>query len=147
MQNNIIAENTIRTYKYTTLKIVATPSLIARYSFLDYYILLCNKKICSQAWVSLLLPPPPPPSLPGRLANSSQNCCPCSFCSSIWALIHGSVQFQYLFLELEAMNSSESRWRCIKMYEARVSAKTAKEYLKIFVEQVIRLQSKVWSSL
>ena len=35
----------------------------------------------------------------------------------------------------------------ITMYEAGVSAKTAKGYLKIFDEQVIWLQSKVWSNL
>ena len=33
------------------------------------------------------------------------------------------------------------------MYEVGVSAKTAKGYLKIFEEQVVRLQSKVWNHL
>ena len=42
---------------------------------LDCYILLCDKKISSLAWVALLF------VLPGRGANSSQNCCPCLFCS------------------------------------------------------------------
>ena len=47
--------------------------------------------------------------------------------SSIWALIQGSLQSQYLFLELEATYRRKSRWRClaiIKMYVAGVSAKT-----------------------
>ena len=34
----------------------------------------------------------------------------------------------------------------IKIYEAGASAKTGKGWLKIFEEQVIRLQSKVWSN-
>ena len=70
--------------------------------------------------------------------------------SSIWALIQRSVQFQYLFLELEAMKAVkavEDALEYIKMYEAGVSAKTAKGYLKIFEKQVIRPQSKVWSNL
>ena len=44
------------------------------------------------------------------------------------------------------MKAVEDALQYIKMYEADVSAKTAKEYLKIFEEQVIRLQSKVWSN-
>ena len=45
------------------------------------------------------------------------------------------------------MKAVEDALQYIKMYEAGVSAETAKEYLKIFEEQVIRLQSKVWSNL
>ena len=48
------------------------------------------------------------------------------------------------------MNSSESRrdaLQYINVYVAGVSAKTDKGYLNIFEEQVIRLQSKVWSNL
>ena len=52
-------------------------------------------------------------------------------------MIQRSVQFQYLFLELEAMKAVkavEDALEYIKMYEAGVSAKTAKGYLKIFRE-------------
>ena len=37
--------------------------------------------------------------------------------SSMWALIRGSVQSQYLFPELEATNSSKSRWKCIAIHQ------------------------------
>ena len=63
----------------------------------------------SQAWASLSFVPT------GWGANCSQNCHSCSFCShkqvldsSIWALIRGSVQSQYLFSELEAMKTMNS---------------------------------------
>ena len=47
--------------------------------------------------------------------------------SSIWALIQGSLQSQYLFLELEALTAVkavEDALQYIKMYVAGVSAKT-----------------------
>ena len=37
--------------------------------------------------------------------------------SSIWALIQGSLQSQYLFLELEATYRRKSRWRCIAIHQ------------------------------
>ena len=54
------------------------------------------------------------------------------------------------FFELEATNSGkqaiEDALQYIKMYVAGVSSKTAQRYLKNVEEQVIRLQSKVWSN-
>ena len=71
--------------------------------------------------------------------------------SSIWALIQGSLQSQYLFLELEATYRRKSRWRCIEIHQnvccRSFSQNRAKGYLKNVKEQVIRLQSKVWSNL
>ena len=45
-----------------------------------------------------------------------------------------------------AAKAVEYALKYIKMYVAGVSANTAKKYFKS-VEQVIRLQSKVWSNL
>ena len=71
--------------------------------------------------------------------------------SSIWALIQGSLQSQYLFLELEATYRRKSRWRCIAIHQnvccRSFSQNRAKGYLKNVKEQVIRLQSKVWNNL
>ena len=41
----------------------------------------------------------------------------------------------------------EDALKYVKMYEGGVSANTAKKYFKNVEEQVIRLQSKVWSNL
>ena len=61
--------------------------------------------------------------------------------SSIWALIQGSLQSQYLFLELEATCNNQNV-RCRSFSQNR-----GKGYLKNVKEQVIRLQSKVGSNL
>ena len=120
VQNKIIAKKILYVYKYTTQK-NCRDSFVQWLgsSFLDYYILLCNKKIGSQAWVSLLFVPP------GWGANSSQNCCPCSFCShkqrclTVLSELWSKVTFNSntFFLELKAMNSSKSRWRCIGIHQ------------------------------
>ena len=44
------------------------------------------------------------------------------------------------------MKAIEDALQYNKMHDTGVSAKTAKGYLKIFDEQVIQLQSKVWSA-
>ena len=46
-----------------------------------------------------------------------------------------------------AVKAVEDALKYIKMYVAGVSANTATKYLKSVEEQVIRLQSKVWSNL
>ena len=45
-----------------------------------------------------------------------------------------------------AVKAVEDALQYIKMYVAGVSANTAKKYLRNFEEQVILLQSKVWSN-
>ena len=64
-------------------------------------------------------------------------------------LIKSSLQNQCLLLNWKqrtAVKAVEDALKYIKMYVAGVSANTAKKYFKS-VEQVIRLQSKVWSNL
>ena len=103
-QKNKLPQKILSVYKYTTLKIVVTPSF--NVSVVVFLII----KIGSQAWDSLLFVPP------GRCANSSQNCHPCSFCSHkqrCWTVLSElwpKVAFNSntFFLELEAMNNSES---------------------------------------
>ena len=46
-----------------------------------------------------------------------------------------------------AVKPVEDALKYIKMYVTGVSANTAKKYFKNVEEQVIRLQSKVWSNL
>ena len=46
-----------------------------------------------------------------------------------------------------AVKAVEYALKYIKMYVAGVSANTAKKYLRNVEEQVILLQSKVWSNL
>ena len=46
-----------------------------------------------------------------------------------------------------AVKAVEYALKYIKMYVAGISANTAKKYFKNVEEQVIRLQSKVWSNL
>ena len=61
-----------------------------------------------------------------------------------------SLQSQYLFPEFEAHTAGkavEDALQYIKMYAAGVWTKTAKGYYKNVEEQVILLQSKVWSNL
>ena len=154
-QCKITSQKIPSVYKYSTLKIVVTPSFNS--SVVVFLIIIfCSaiKKIGSQAWVSLLFIPPHP----GRLANSSQKCYPCSFCShkqrcltvlsELWSKVaFNSNTFFLNWKQWIAVKAVEDALQYIKMYEAGVSAKTAKEKLKIFEEQVIRLQSKVWSNL
>ena len=65
-------------------------------------------------------------------------------------LIQSSLQNQSCFLnwrQRTAVKAVEDAFQYIKMYVAGVSANTANKYLKNVEEQVIRLQSKVWSNL
>lgn len=65
-------------------------------------------------------------------------------------LIQSSLQIQCLLLigERTAVKAVEDALQYIKMYVTGVSANTAEpKYLKNVEEQVIRLQSKVWSNL
>ena len=60
------------------------------------------------------------------------------------------LQSQYLFPEFEAHTAGkvvEDALQYIKMYVVGVWTKTAKGYNKNVEEEVIRLQSTVWSNL
>ena len=105
-----------------------------RSSFLDLYILFCNKKVGSLAWVSLLFSPP------WRATNFSQNCRPCSFCnhkqrcltvlSELWSKVaFNSNTFFLNWKQWTAVKAVEDL-QYVKMYVAGVSAKTAKGIFK-----------------
>ena len=155
-QSKITSQKIPSVYKYATLKIVVTPSFNSSVvAFLIMIFCSAIKRSVRRHGFHCCSSPPPPP---GRLANSSQNCCPCSFCShkqrcltvlsELWSKVtFNSNTFFLNWKQWTAVKAVEDALQYIKMYEADVSAKTAKEYLKIFEEQVIRLQSKVWSNL
>ena len=146
-QKNKLPQKILSVYKYTTLKIVVTPSF--NVSVVVFLII----KIGSQAWDSLLFVPP------GRCANSSQNCHPCSFCShkqrcwtvlsELWPKVAFNSNTFFLnwkqWITVKALKIHALQYT--KMYVVGVSAKTADGYLKIFEEQVIRLHSNVWTNL
>ena len=52
-----------------------------------------------------------------------------------------------IWRQCTAVKTVEDVLQYIKIYAAGVSANTAKKYLKNVEEEVIRLQSKVWSNL
>ena len=116
-------------------------------------ILFCTVMLFgSQAWSSLSFVPP------GWGANSSQNCRSCSFCShkqrcwtvlsELWYEVASNLNTFFLsWKQRTAVKVVENARQYIKMYAAGVWAKTAKGYFKTVEEQVILLQSKVWSNL
>ena len=85
----------------------------------------------------------------GRGANSLQNCCPCSFCShKQWCLtvlceLWFKVVFnsRTFFFELEAMNSSESRWRCIAIKISKYMKQECQPKLERDIEKFSRNKS------
>ena len=106
----------------------------------------------SQAWSSMSFVPP----VWG--ANSTQNCRSCSFCShkqrcwtvlsELWYEVASNLNTFFLsWKQRTAVKVVENARQYIKMYAAGVWAKTAEGYFKTVDEQVIVLQSKVWSNL
>ena len=68
--------------------------------------------------------------------------------SKLWSKVAFNSNTFYLnWTQWTVVKAIEDALQYIKMYVAGVSAKTADGYLKIFEEQVIQLQSKVWSNL
>ena len=116
-------------------------------------ILFCTVMLFgSQAWSSLSFVPP------GWGANSSQNCRSCSFCShkqrcwtvlsELWYEVASNLNTFFLsWKQRTAVKVVENALQYIKMYAAGVWAKTAEGHFKNIEEQVILLQSKVWSNL
>ena len=116
-----------------------------------------KKRHCSHPWPSqasatLSFVPP------GWGANSLQNCHSCSFCShkqrcwtvlsELWYEVASNLNTFFLsWKQRTAVKVVENALQYIKMYAAGVWAKTAKGYFKNVEEQVILLQSKVWSNL
>ena len=95
---------------------------------------------------------------PGWGTNSLQNCHLWSFCchkqrcwivlSELWYEVESNLNTFFLsWKQQTAVKVIEIALQYIKMYAAGVWAKTAKGYFKTVEEQVILLQSKVWSNL
>ena len=75
MQNKIIAKKILSVYKCTALKIVVNPSFDG-WVVVFLIIIFCSAVKRSVRRHGFIVVPPH-----GRGANSSQNCCPRSFCS------------------------------------------------------------------
>ena len=109
-------------------------------------------QIGSQTWVSLSFVPP------GWGANSSQSCRTCSFSGHKqrrWTVL-SEVRYKVAYnpntfflnwKQRTARKAVEDALQYIKMYVAGVWTKTAKGCYKNVEEEVIQLQSKVWSNL
>ena len=154
VQNKIIAK-ILPVNKFTTLKFLSLlPSMNGWFfSWLSCFALqYMFIQIGSQRWASLPFIPP------GWGANSSQSCRSCSFschkqrCWTVLSELRCKVAYNpnTYFLNWKqriARKAVEDALQYIKMYVAGVWTKTAKGYYKNVEEEVIRLQSKVWSNL
>ena len=70
------------------------------------------------------------------------------FLSELWYEVASNLNTFFLsWKQRTAVKVVENALQYIKMYAAGVWAKTAKGYFKTVEEQVILLQSKVWSNL
>ena len=152
VQNKIIAK-ILPVIKFRTLKFLSLLPSMNGY----YYVLLYNT--CLYRSVHRHghhCHSPPPPLPPGWGANSSQNRRPCSFSghkqrcwtvlSELWYEVASNLNTFFLsWKQRTAVKVVENALQYIKMYAAGVWA--AKGYFKNVEEQVILLQSKVWSNL
>ena len=97
-------------------------------------------QIASQAWVSLSFAPLGKKRIARRTAARSYFVVTNKGAgSSIWVLMQGDLQNQYLFWFGSNVQQT--------MYVKAVLAETARRYFQTVEEQVIRLQSKVQSNL
>ena len=154
MQNKIIAK-ILLVNKFTTLKFLSLLPSMNGYFFswlLCFALQYMFIQIGSQTWASLSFVPP------GWGANSSQSCHSCLFsghkqkCWTVLSELRYKVAYNpnTFFLNWKqrtAVKVVEIALQYIKMYAAGVWAKTARGYFKTVEEQVILLQSKVWSNL